>query len=217
MLNKIKFVLAFALVFPAMADDVAPLEIDISAASVENYDMDGSLFQQISDMEQQKVLLQLQKEKAQADLDLDRLAAEKIRLHIEIDDLSGRTEQQKQQLEAERARLEAEAEKIARDRENLSRKPEQTEPSEAALSAKAEEPAPAPADISKKYRLVDIVGAGKQLLATIEDKSNGQRRRIAAGKIVGEYEVKSISLEDGVAFEKDGEIEILNIGKEKSI
>ena len=58
---------------------------DVSADAVAAYQVEGSLFQQITELEQEKVLMQLEKERAQLDLELDRLAAEKIKLHMEID------------------------------------------------------------------------------------------------------------------------------------
>ena len=66
--------------FDYLTDDAAN---DLSAMSVANYDVDGSVFQKITDLEQQKVLMELEKERAQLDLDLDRLAAEKIKLQME--------------------------------------------------------------------------------------------------------------------------------------
>ena len=75
----------------AAVDVVETVDVDmeeVSADAVANYDVTGSLFQQITDLEQEKVLMQLEKERAQLDLELDRLAAEKIKLHMEIDTLS---------------------------------------------------------------------------------------------------------------------------------
>src|SRR5574344_994859 len=94
----------------AAVDVVEEIDVDmeeISADAVAGYDVDGSLFQQITDLEQEKVLMQLEKERAQLDLELDRLAAEKIKLHMEIDTLSGRAEQQQQEIETQKAKLEA--------------------------------------------------------------------------------------------------------------
>ena len=45
----------------------------LSASAVANYNVDGSVFQQITDLEQEKVLMELEKERAQLDLDLERL------------------------------------------------------------------------------------------------------------------------------------------------
>ena len=84
----------------AASDDVdiaAQMEA-VSADAVAAYNPAGSVFQQITDLEQEKVLMELEKERAQLDLELDRLAAEKIKLHMEIDELSGRAEQQQQEL-----------------------------------------------------------------------------------------------------------------------
>ena len=90
-----------------------------SADAIADYNPQGSLFQQITDLEQEKVLMQLEKERAQLDLELDRLAAEKIKLHMEIDTLSGRAEQQQQEFETQKAKLEAEAVRLEREKEAL--------------------------------------------------------------------------------------------------
>ena len=106
------------------ADDVIIDEVvvddieQVSADAIADYQVEGSLFQQITDLEQEKVLMQLEKERAQLDLELDRLAAEKIKLHMEIDTLSGRAEQQQQQIETEKAKLEAEAARLEREKKN---------------------------------------------------------------------------------------------------
>ena len=104
------------------ADDVIVDEVvvddveQVSADAIADYQVEGSLFQQITDLEQEKVLMQLEKERAQLDLELDRLAAEKIKLHMEIDTLSGRAEQQQQQIETEKAKLEAEVARLEREK-----------------------------------------------------------------------------------------------------
>ena len=99
-------------------DDVSDADV-ASARAVASYNVDGSVFQKITDLEQQKVLMELEKERAQLDLDLDRLAAEKIKLQMEMDTLSGRAEQEQQILQNEKSRLAAEAEKIERERQAL--------------------------------------------------------------------------------------------------
>ena len=88
----------------AFAQENAIEEMEqVSADAIAGYQVEGSLFQQITDLEQEKVLMQLEKERAQLDLELDRLAAEKIKLHMEIDTLSGRAEQQQQEIETQKA------------------------------------------------------------------------------------------------------------------
>lgn len=202
-------------VSPVRADDVvvedAVEEIDVmeqvSAKNVADYNPDGSLFEQITTLEQEKVLMQLEKERAQLDLELDRLAAEKIKLHMEIDELSGRADTAKQEIETEKARLAAEAERLAREKENLESRAE----AQAAQSYTASAQTVADTSLSDAYRLVNVIGAGSQLQATVEDLSTGQTKRISVGKTLDGYTVKSISLDDGVVFEKDGETQNLNI------
>ena len=213
MQNKIKSfavcVFAVALLLPnvARADEYADEMDEISAAALGEYQVEGSLFQQITDLEQEKILMQLEKERAQLDLELDRLAAEKIKLHMEIDTLSGRAEQQQQEFEAERAKLAAEAARLAKEKENLEK--ESKEDKVERKSYLDEEKADT--DLGAKYKLINVIGAGNQLQATVVDLNTGQNKRISVGKTLDGFTVKSISLDDGVVFIKDGETQMLNI------
>lgn len=188
-----------------------------SADAIENYQVQGSLFQQITDLEQEKILMQLEKERAQLDLELDRLAAEKIKLHMEIDTLSGRAEQQQQEIETQKAKLEAEAARLEREKEKLQEEIQEEKSgasyTSSSLSATKKEK---PSNVAKAYRLVNVVGAGAQLQATVEDLSSGQTKRISVGKKLDDWTVKSISLDDGIEFvNAEGETESLNISNGK--
>lgn len=183
---------------------------EISADAVAGYQVDGSLFQQITDLEQEKVLMQLEKERAQLDLELDRLAAEKIKLHMEIDTLSGRAEQQQQEIEAAQAKLEAETARFEREKEAFEKQAQQPVKASSSYSQPAEEEKPE-VDFASKYRLVNVMGAGSQLLATVEDLNTGQNKKLSVGKTLDGYIVKSISLDEGVVFVKDGDVQNLNV------
>ena len=172
------------------------------------------MFQQITDLEQEKVLMQLEKERAQLDLELDRLAAEKIKLHMEIDTLSGRAEQQQQEIETQKAKLEAEAARIEKEKESWLAEMEEKK-TVAKPVVDTSEPV-VQMDIAKMYRLVSVAGAGSQLQATVADLSTGQTKRIGVGKSVGGFKVKSISLDDGVEFiAPDGTVQNLNVSNGK--
>lgn len=203
--------------FNAHAAEELEVEIDmeqVSADAVADYQVEGSLFQQITDLEQEKVLMQLEKERAQLDLELDRLAAEKIKLHMEIDTLSGRAEQQQQEIETQKAKLEAEAARIEREKESWLADLEAKEKNKASEKKVVE--AKPEVDITTRYRLVNVIGAGNQLQATIEDLSSGQSKRISVGRTLDGLTVKSISLYDGVVFEaKDGSVQNLNVSNGK--
>ena len=176
----------------------------VSSEALLNYDTNGSLFEKITVLEQEKVVAQLEKERAQLDLDLERLNAERIKLQIELDTLSGRAEQQQQELEAAKAQLEIQTEKLKRQMNTVDEEPAPV----AKTQEKKEE-----SSINKKYKLINVVGIDNQLQATVEEVSTGQNRRIAVGKELDGYIVKSISLNEGIVFEKNGETESLNIGK----
>lgn len=182
----------------------AELADEMSANALLSYDETGSLFERITTLEQEKVVAQLEKERAQLDLDLERLNAEKIKLQMELDTLSGRAEQQQHELEAAKAQLDIQTEKLKRQMDNLDEAPVQVEK----VQERKEE-----SSVSKRYKLINVVGVDNQLQATIEEISTGQNKRIAVGKQLDGYTVKSISLNEGIVFEKDGETESLNIGK----
>lgn len=186
--------------------DESAIAEKVSVQALQDYDASGSLFEKITMLEQEKVVVQLEKERAQLDLELDRLNAERIKLQMELDTLSGRAEQQQHELEAAKTQLEIQTEKLkkslyddeANNEEKIIVKPQ----------VKKED-----GNVSKKYKLVNVVGINNQLQATIEEISTGQNKRIAVGKELDGYIVKSISLNDGIVFEKDGKEESLNIGK----
>lgn len=218
MQNKIKFLSVILGLCMATTMSYAAEEIDVeieevSADAIADYQVEGSLFQQITDLEQEKVLMQLEKERAQLDLELDRLAAEKIKLHMEIDTLSGRAEQQQQQIETEKAKLEAEAARLEREKEKILAA--ENEPVRSASSYQEQEKSVPDMDLTQKYKLVNVIGAGAQLQATITDLSTGQSKRVSVGKSLDGYTVKSISLDEGVVFIKDDDTQTLNVGAAK--
>lgn len=232
MSNKLKFGLLFVAMFafvyaPAYADEIVDTEIisdtivtdddadmeQVSADAVANYNVDGSLFQQITDLEQEKVLMQLEKERAQLDLELDRLAAEKIKLHMEIDTLSGRAEQQQQELEAAKAKLEAETAKLEREKEALQAEPVTKKVSS---SVAASDDDMVDKKITDDYKLVNVFGAGNQLQATVADLKTGQNKKISVGRTLDGFTVKSISLDDGIVFvDATGATQTLNVSSTK--
>ena len=202
----------------AAGDDEISAEFEaVSADAVAGYNPEGSLFQQITDLEQEKVLMELEKERAQLDLELDRLAAEKIKLHMEIDELSGRAEQQKKELENAQAKLETEAARLEREKEALEAETEELAARRAATSKSSnnneDSDKPAGVDFGAQYRLVNVIGAGSQLQATIENLDTGQNKIISVGRIVDGYSVKSISLDEGVVFTNGQDTQTLNVSK----
>ena len=176
----------------------------VASDALLNYDTNGSLFEKITVLEQEKVVAQLEKERAQLDLDLETLNAERIKLQMELDTLSGRAEQQQQELEAAKTQLEIQTEKLRRQMTVAEE--------ESAAPMKAQE-RKEETSVSKMYKLINVVGVDNQLRATVEEISKGQNKRIAVGKELDDYIVKSISLNEGIVFEKDGTTESLNIGK----
>jgi len=180
----------------------------MSMQALDDYDMSGSLFEKITMLEQEKVVVQLEKERAQLDLDLDRLNAERIKLQMELDTLSGRAEQQQHELETAKTQLEIQTEKLRKQRDALNYYDEEDEPVIVKKTQQKEVTA-----FSKKYKLINVIGVDNQLQATVEEVATGQNKRIAVGKDLDGYVVKSISLNDGIIFEKDGVEESLNIGK----
>ena len=192
-------------------EDVSDVDMEeadkISSQVLDDYDASGSLFEKITMLEQEKVVTQLEKERAQLDLELDRLNAERIKLQMELDTLSGRAERQQQELESAKRQLEIQTERLQRQQNVIE------EEEEFVAKPKPQRKVVEEEDITKKYKLINIFGVDNQLQATVEEISTGQNKRISVGKELDGYIVKSISLNDGIVFDKDGYTESLNIGK----
>ncbi|MBR5904053.1 MAG: hypothetical protein IKZ49_00790 [Alphaproteobacteria bacterium] len=189
------------------ANQDAEYEDQVSIQALNDYNPSGSLFEKITALEQEKVVIQLQKERAQLDLELERLNAERIKLQMELDTLSGRAEQQQHELEAAKTQLEIQTEKLRKQKDSIDEEVNNYEAPRTQPARKTE------TDLSGRYRLINVVGVDNQLQATVSEIATGQNKRIAVGKQLDGYTVKSISLNDGIIFEKDGETESLNIGK----
>ena len=192
----------------SLNQDETELAEQVSVQALQDYDASGSLFEKITMLEQEKVVMQLEKERAQLDLELDRLNAERIKLQMELDTLSGRADKQQYELDAAKTQLEIQAEKLKQQKNAIDYY--ESEPERQIVEP---QPKKEMGSVSKKYRLINVIGVDNQLQATVEDLSTGQNKRIAVGKDLDGYIVKAISLNDGIVFEKDGIDESLNIGK----
>lgn len=179
----------------------------ISVQALNDYDASGSLFEKITLLEQEKIVVQLEKERAQLDLELERLNAERIKLQMELDTLSGRAEQQQHELEAAKTQLEIQTEKLRQQQSAI----ENNEITERPIVKSQQNNSSD--GVAKRYKLINVFGVDNQLQATVQNLSSGQNKKISVGKELDGYVVKSISLNDGIVFEKDGEQESLNVGK----
>ena len=217
--NKRKVLLAVLLAFsvPAFAQE-SVMEIDVTAAE------ERSVFQQIADFEQERILLQLEKEKMQLMLDLERMTVEQARLRADASRFSGQESEDVRQLESEIQRLERENQRLERDKERMEERMRDSggtgQETRGARQAAPEPKEPednSNAPISQRFKLIEIVGVGRQLQATIEEISTGQKRRVWVGRGIEDYDIQSISLDDGVVFVRDGITEALSIssGRER--
>lgn len=191
-----------------------PMKAD-EFANVEAYEVEGSLFQRIADLEQEKVLMQLEKEKAQLQLDLDRLAAEKARLFREQESADVRAEEQAAEIERQKLAIDKERQKLEEQKSRMAeeaarRATDEKDPVPVQVAVDTESSSGGDS-ITDKYILREIVGAGNQLFATVESRDTGKQRRLSVGRDLDGYNVRSISLDDGVEFEKDGQITVLGI------
>lgn len=218
-MKKIIYVFLVALlVLPAAAEEFA---------DVESYDAEASVFQKIADLEQEKVLMQLEKEKAQLQLDLDRLAAEQSRLardqegaDMRAAEQSAEIERQKMAIEEERGRLDEQKRKMAEEAAKRAAENDAgggigadiLQARDVAVASAPDE-SDQPKSIADVYFLREIIGAGNQLIATVENLGSGKQKKISVGKTLDGYAVRAISLDDGVELEKDGEITVLNVGQ----
>ena len=178
-------------------------------ADIDNYAAETSVFQKIADLEQDKILMQLQKERAQLMLDLDRLDAERAQLSREQENADAKVEQQMAELAKQKQELEKQRQQIEDQKKKMEERPvisANAEPTAAVVEQESK------GNISDDYSLREIVGAGSQLFATVESKANGRQKKLAVGKDLDGWTVTSISLDDGVEFQKDGVVSVLTAG-----
>ncbi|MDR0967319.1 MAG: hypothetical protein LBL75_00595 [Rickettsiales bacterium] len=199
---KNKFVILILAMFVCWSANAA-------APSVDEYQPAGTMFQMVADLEQEKLLLQLEKEKAQLQVDMDRLLAEQARIKNEMDAMSGAGDTQAQALELERKRIEVEKQKLDAEKNNIASDISPAKTTTRTSTKKAEPEIESP--ITEKYTLVEIIGAGRQIGATIVDNDSGQSKKISVGKKLDGWNVDSVSLDEGIVLSKDGETAILDI------
>ena len=197
MQNKmIKIFIIISVIFPISV--IADVNVN-----ADKYDPSGSMFEKITDMEQKKVLWQLEKENAQMQLDMDRMKAERARIKNEIESIKGAEAAQIQAIELERQRLDLEKQKLEAQKYNINQMQVSNDNS-AGIEKES-------LDIQEKYRLIEIIGAGRQLIATIEDNKTGQRKKISVGKELDGYTIDGISLDEGIVLSKDGEKQTIGV------
>lgn len=134
---------------------------------------------------------------------------------MEIDALAGRAEAQQQELETQMAKLEAEAARLEREKEALKSgdvvKASKSDKTKSETESLKKDDAEVETALSKKYKLINVIGAGSQLQATIADLTTGQNKRLSVGKVLDGFTVKSISLDEGVVLVKGSEKQTLNV------
>ncbi|MDR1697168.1 MAG: hypothetical protein LBR41_03035 [Rickettsiales bacterium] len=175
---------------------------ETETATADSFEPADSVFQQIALLEQDKILMQLEKEKSQLELDLDRIAAERVRLQLEIDALAGNIDSEMEALEQERQRLAAEKERLDQER-----KAAQTGSASAALSDEGKKTGAAVSG----YRLLEIIGAGNQLQAMVENLETHQRRPVFVGSELDGAIVRSVSFAEGVVLDNNGDISLIGM------
>jgi len=193
-------------------------------APIYDYDPEGSLFQRIADLEQEKVLMQLERDRAQLQLDLDRLGAEKSRLVREQENADLRAEEQAAEIERQRMALEQDRQRLENERQRMADEaaraaeraaeernnpPREAAPVQAPVSDIGQN---ADASLAETYSLLEIIGAGNQLVATVEHLGTGQQRRLSVGRQLDGWTVRSISIDDGIEFERNGDRVTIGIG-----
>lgn len=182
---------------------------EISAEALDAYDVEGSLFEKITNLEQEKLIMKLEAERIRLDLELDALNQQKMKKQMEMDGSYVFQADQQQEIQEAKAELDAKIESLKRQIAEMDNKSNE-QPEKVVEKVEKKEATP---QIVGKYKLLNVIGVGNQLQATIQDISTGQNKRISVGKQLNGYTVKSISLNDGIVFEKDGESENLNVGK----
>jgi len=187
---------------------------EVSSDALNDYEVEGSLFQKIADLEQEKLVMQLETERIKMGLELDRLNREKMKMQQELDSVNAHVNQRTTtDMEMVKAEIEAQTAQLKKQIEALQKKQEEQQTEVIVERYEDIEGQPVVSHVANRYKLINVIGVGNQLQATIEDMTTGQNKRIAVGKKLDGYTVKSISLNDGIVLEKNGLSESLNVGR----
>jgi len=213
---------------PCFAEGEADIEAPLSGeyADVESFAAEDSIFQRIANLEQEKILMQLEKEKAQLQLDLDRLAAEQMRIAREQENADMRAEEQAAEIERQKLEIEQERQKLDEQKKKMadeaalratersasasSSRQDAASAAKGRASSSASDPDSGP--IGEKYVVLEIVGSGSQLVATVSNVRTGKQKKLSVGRQLDGYDVRTISVDEGVGLEKDGEFVMLGVG-----
>ena len=203
-----------AVVEDVLEEDIIKSADEVSADALNDYDVEGSLFQKIADLEQEKLVMQLETERIKMGLELDRLNREKMKMQKELNNINAPVSQRSTtDMEMVKAEIEAQTAQLKKQIEALQKKQEEQQTEVIVERYEDVEEEPKVSRVTSKYKLINVIGIGNQLQATIEDITTGQNKRIAVGKKLDGYTVKSISLNDGIVLEKNGLSESLNVGR----
>ncbi|MDR0449022.1 MAG: hypothetical protein LBG89_00990 [Rickettsiales bacterium] len=186
-----------ALAAPVFADDI----------NLDEFDAEGSVFLRITALEQDKVLMRLEKERAQLALDLSRIEAEKSRLAgSESAPAGDASAELAAQFDEERRKMNEELERFRRQLDEVKTAPREPADAPARAADVAAASDDGEFDIADHYRLVHITGTEGNLKAMVEIVANGHRQRVGEGHAFDGFVVQGISSGDGVRLERDGEV-----------
>ncbi len=190
-----------------------------------NYDTSGTLFQKIVDLEQQKLLLKLEKEQTQMELDLKKLQADKLAFQREQDKINQNQDFEKRKAEESQKKLEEEKKKLEEEKKYIEEQKSSINKSLADIASKQKTLNSKPAspvvvssnsgkeNISSSYRIKDILGAGGMYSVVLEGIPNNQVRKLSKGQMLPNgYKITKIQpIEGKVTFEKDDDVQELSI------
>jgi type IV pilus biogenesis protein PilP len=137
-----------------------------------------------------------------------------MKMQQELDSVNAHVNQRTTtDMEMVKAEIEAQTAQLKKQIEALQKKQEEQQTEVIVERYEDIEGQPVVSHVANRYKLINVIGVGNQLQATIEDMTTGQNKRIAVGKKLDGYTVKSISLNDGIVLEKNGLSESLNVGR----
>ncbi len=163
-----------------------------------------TLFDKYSEMEKNKMMMELQAEEKKAEIELARLKAEGLQVEFEISKLE-RKQKEEEEKAAKKAEEEAAAASSSDSSSSSSSYSSYSSSSDSYSSSsddddddKEEVP-----DLSENYKLKSIMGVGDNLIGVVEDGENDKKIKVKVGTVLPNgYVVRMISPRDGIIFEK---------------
>ncbi|MBL0690306.1 MAG: hypothetical protein JJV93_02155 [Alphaproteobacteria bacterium] len=192
---------------------------DIEKVADAQYNLEGTIFESIIDLEKDKILARISNEREKLEVEKKRMAVEHLRIEQELKKLNGELEKEKldtlAELEKANEKWKSSIDKdikdaiakvkkdVIKDLDRASTSNTKNFNNENSVSKSSNTFVPKTPDSVKAYTIVKISGAGEKLTATVQNIKNKREYLLTKGSDLDGYHVDNISIRDGIVLSLD--------------